>query len=773
MTTPLDTLTKILQLEAETHSDRAVCGGLGQYADTWETEASEQIGSYANSWIREIADRMREYSNLDAGQRPEALSALIDLIRHPPVPPEREGLDSPVSVLHGVGPRQAQRLGLLGVRSIRDLLYLFPRRYDDFSNLKPVNRLEYGEEVTIVARVQRSETRQTRSGHPIFSAVLSDGSGYIEATWFNQKYLGETIKPGRQVVISGKVDEYLGRLCFKSPAWELFDERLLHTAGIIPRYPLTKGLGARWMRRLMRRTVDYWSLRMPDHLPISVRKEHNLLDLESALAQIHFPDTQEALKRAQHRLAFDELFLMQIGLLQQRAKWRSEAGKPLTTEEALLEQLLASLPFELTGAQERALDQIIRDLRSDQPMQRLLQGDVGSGKTVVAAIAMAFAVASGVQAALMAPTELLAEQHYRTLKRFFERTPQHPKMYLLTGSVRGPEREELYTGLANGDIEIVIGTHALIQADVQFKELGLVVIDEQHRFGVRQRSALRQKGYNPHMLTMTATPIPRSLALTVWGHLDVSLIDEMPPRRQPIKTRMILPNERERAYTFVRRQVAKGHQAFIICPLVEESVKIEAKAAVEEYQRLQSRVFPDLRLGLLHGKMKNDEKDTVMSLFAQGELDILVATSVVEVGIDVPNATVMMIEGAERFGLAQLHQFRGRVGRGSDESYCLLVLSGSSSSQAQERLRAVESTNDGFALAEKDLELRGPGEFLGTRQAGLPELKLANITDLRTIETVRQAAHRFLATDPDLQHPSSRLLARRVASFWQEKGEIS
>jgi ATP-dependent DNA helicase RecG len=497
------------------------------------------------------------------------------------------------------------------------------------------------------------------------------------------------------------------------------------------------------------------------------------MDLETAMVQIHFPDDQSSLKRARYRMTFDELFLLQIGLLRQRHLWRSEPGQPLAVDDAALDAFIGSLPFQLTDAQRRSLQQIVGDLRSEQPMNRLLQGDVGSGKTVVAAAAMALAVAAGSQTALMAPTAILAEQHYHTLTRLFESWPgQSLHVRLLTGNVTGQEREEIYAGLADGSVNVVVGTHALIQEGVEFKKLAFGVIDEQHRFGVRQRAALRQKGYNPHLLVMTATPIPRSLELTVWGHLDVSVIDEMPPGRQEIGTQLVLPTERERAYSFLRSQIEKGHQAFIICPLVEESDKIEAKAAVEESERLQKYVFPDLRLGLLHGRMKGDEKEDTMAQFARGELDILVSTSVVEVGIDVPNATVMLIEGANRFGLSQLHQFRGRVGRGEHASYCLLV-SDSSSPEAQERLEAITATNDGFELAQKDLDMRGPGDFLGTRQSGFPDLKLANVSDLRTIENAREAARRFFETDPELADPDSQLLARRVAQFWEEKGEIS
>lgn len=806
MTQAVEKLTKILLLEAEKHQDRAVFGGLARYADTWSQETEGLFIPEAADWVKEVTHRLRAYSSLaDSVARQHAVATLLNMLQHtPPIREEGEeeertspaatapaeaprstpaphppktrqhvGLDSSVTALQGVGPRQAARLARMGVQTIRDMIYLFPRRHDDYSQLKPINQLEYGEEATIITQVWDAGARKTRGGGSLFKATLSDGSGFIEATWFNQPYLADKIEPGQQIVISGKVDEYLGRLCFSSPEWELLEKELLHTARLVPVYPLTAGVRAKWLRRLMKRTVDYWSKRLPDHLPVSVRQEENLVDLETAVVQVHFPDSQSSLKRARYRLAFDELFLLQIGLLRQRHVWRSEPSRSLPVDDATLDGFVGSLPFKLTNAQQRALRQIVADLRSDQPMNRLLQGDVGSGKTVVAAAAMALTVVAGAQAAVMAPTSILAEQHYNTLSRLFESWPgRPPHIRLLTGSVTGEEREEIYAGLATGNVDIIVGTHALIQEGVQFRELAFAVIDEQHRFGVRQRAALRQKGYNPHLLVMTATPIPRSLELTVWGHLDVSTIDEMPPGRQPIATRLILPTERERAYSFLRSQIEKGRQAFVICPLVEESDRVEAKAAVEEYQRLQKHIFPNLQLGLLHGRMKAEEKEKTMARFVQGDLDILVSTSVVEVGIDVPNATAMLIEGADRFGLAQLHQFRGRVGRGEHKSYCLLV-SGSSSPEAQERLKAVEATDDGFALAQVDLDMRGPGDFLGTRQAGLPDLKLASIADLRTIEASREAARRFFRTDPELIDPDNRLLARRLERFWEEKGEIS
>ncbi|HDQ72448.1 MAG TPA: ATP-dependent DNA helicase RecG [Chloroflexi bacterium] len=807
MITPTEKLSKILHLEAERYRNRAVFGGLGRYADTWLEEAREAFGPQATeattAWIEEIARRLRAYGNLsDQANRRSALHALINLVQDAPIPKEkveqkkekvkaeakegpgtteiprqtrkrRTGLDSPITVLQGVGPRQSERLAKLGIRTIRDMLYCFPHRYDDYSQLKPINRLEYGEETTIIAQVWDAGARRTRGGASLFKATLSDGTGFIDATWFNQPYLANRIKPGQQIVVSGQVNEYLGRLCFSSPVWEPLEDELLHTGRLVPVYPLTAGIHAKWLRSLMKYTVDYWSKRLPDHLPNSVRDEYDLMSLETAITQIHFPDSKAAMEKARARLAFDELFVVQIGLLQQRHQWRSEPGRSLAVDETMHQRFIKHLPFELTGAQRKALQQIIADLRSEHPMNRLLQGDVGSGKTVVATAAMALTVASGAQAALMAPTAILAEQHYNTLTQLFAIYPgPTPTMRFLTGDVTGQEREDIYAGLASGTVDVVVGTHALIQETVQFKDLALAVIDEQHRFGVRQRAALRQKGYNPHLLVMTATPIPRSLELTVWGHLDVSVIDEMPPGRKAVITRLILPTERERAYSFLRSQVEKGRQAFIICPLVEASEKIETKAAIEEHERLQKYIFPDLRMGLLHGRMKGEEKEDTMARFARGDLDILVSTSVVEVGIDVPNATVMLIEGAERFGLSQLHQFRGRVGRGEHASYCLLV-SDSVTPEAQARLKTMEETADGFVLAEKDLEMRGPGDFLGTRQSGLPDLQLASMSNLKRIEAAREAARRFFESDPELEAPENRLLAGRVALVWKGEGEIS
>ena len=808
----INMLKSILQQEARLgYKDRAVLGGFRKLAANW----GKRILSSAKSEperqrIREIVDLLARYSDLkDTEERKALLEQIRSLIEAPlpkptpkpkpekpapekaapkapparpaararkaPRPPARGlGLDSPVEKLSGVGPKNAKRLARLGVRTIRDLLYLFPRRYVDYSTLKTINQLRYGEEVTIIANVWDVNVRESKSGMPIISCILADGTGAIEATWFNQPHLANQLRPGMQIAVSGRVDEFMGRLTFKSPEWEPLDKELTSTGRIVPVYPLTEGLRQKWLRRRIQELVKYWTKRIEDPLPDRIREPRNLMPLGAALSQIHFPDDMDLLKQARRRLAFDEMLLLQLGVMRQKRAWQSQPGRSIRVDEGFVEKIVSSLPFELTSAQRRALREILTDIARPHPMSRLLQGDVGSGKTVVALIAMLVAVADGYQAAMMAPTEILAEQHYRTIGELLSRMelshprtgePFRPRVRLLVGSIKPSEKKEIQGELAAGEVDIVVGTHALIQESVEFANLAFIVIDEQHRFGVRQRAALRQKGYYPHVLVMSATPIPRTLALTVYGDLDLSIIDEMPPGRQRVKTYVITPLERERAYRFIRSQVEKGHQAFIIYPLIEESEAVNAKAAVDEHERLQKEVFPDLRVGLLHGRMKSEEKDAVMEAFRRGELNILVSTAVVEVGVDVPNATVMMIEGAHRFGLAQLHQFRGRVGRSTHQAYCILVAD-SESPEAYERLKLVESIYDGFELAEKDLQLRGPGEFLGTRQSGLPDLKLARLTDVRVLNEAREVAAEIFREDPELEGDEFRLLREAMERLW-------
>ncbi len=708
----------------------------------------------------------------------------------PPPPPGKRralppepfgvGLEAPLTVLRGIGPKQAENLQRLGLQTMGDALWFFPRRYVDYSELKTINRLEYGEEITLIATVWETYKKRTQGGRGVMvKSVLNDGTGAMEVTWFNQPWIASRLAQGKQVQIAGRVSQYLGRLTLSSPVLEDIDKDSLHSGRIVPIYPLTKDVSGNAMRRWMFEVIGYTASKVSDPLPESIRTRARLLPLSEALLQIHFPDSQEMLAAARKRLAFDEMLLLQLGVQQQRVAWKSEIAQPLRIFDESLNTLVSPLPYELTGAQKRALADVQADLSRPVPMNRLLQGDVGSGKTVVSAMAMAIAVNAGAQAAVMAPTAILAEQHYRTISSLLG---NQYSTALLLGATPDGEKQRIYDGLRAGSIKIVIGTQSLIQEKVEFANLGLVVVDEQHRFGVAQRAKLRSKGNAgaPHLLVMTATPIPRTLALTVYGELDLSIIDEMPPGRLPIETRIMYINERERAYAFVHNQIQQGRQAYIICPLVEESDKVEAKAAVEEYERLQSQVFQKLTLGLLHGRLKPDEKEEVMTRFRDGEVQVLVSTSVVEVGVDVPNASVVLIEGANRFGLSQLHQFRGRVGRGGHQSYCLLAsefgVGDQAAQTANTRLLAMEQTQDGFVLAQKDLEIRGPGEFLGTRQSGFGALKLAKLTDLPLIDQARREAATLLEADPKLDQPHHAPLAERLTEFWrniQGAGDVS
>ncbi|MBK9053847.1 MAG: ATP-dependent DNA helicase RecG [Chloroflexi bacterium] len=698
--------------------------------------------------------------------------------------PDLEGLRQPITVLRGVGIKLGQILHNRGVTNLLDLLYYFPRRYDDFSLMKPINRVTAGEQITVIGTVWEVRTRRTRTNATYLQAVISDGTGQIQATWFNQPWLAEQLKAGTQVALSGKLEQFLGRPTFSNPEWEPVARDMLRTGRIVPIYSQTEGLNSQKIRGLVKTVLDAWANKVPDPVPAEILQRQQLLPLADALYQIHFPDSQETLHRARQRIIFDELLLLQLGMLGNRQQWQSNPSLPLPHDETALHTFTEHLPFQLTGAQQRVMGEIATDMARNVAMSRLLQGDVGAGKTVIAAAAMLNAVQAGAQAALMAPTEILAEQHAKSLRRML--APFDLQIRLLTGSVSQSEKNEIGRELAEGAAHIAIGTHALIQENVHFQRLGLTIVDEQHRFGVEQRQALRDKGSNghngdaaatpitltPHLLVMSATPIPRSLALSLYGDLDLSTLDELPPGRQEIKTRWLAPAERERAYAFVRGQIQAGRQAYVICPLVEESDKIEAKSAVDEHARLQGEIFPDFRVGLLHGRMKGEEKEGVMREFYAGDIQILVSTSVIEVGVDVPNSTVMLIEGANRFGLAQLHQFRGRVGRGEHQSYCLLIAD-TTSAETEERLAVLEQTNDGFVLAEKDLQLRGPGEFFGRRQSGLPELKMASLLDMTMLQMARTEAEAILKADTGLQQPEHATLREKVQKFWEEATSVS
>lgn len=790
-----ENLQKILLQEQKTGcQDTVVVGGLAQFMAQWPARALKEATSPAQQQqIEAVAAALKQYPHLAPAQRNSLLAEVSPLLSDSPAPtaparppapapekkpvappkpavkkPEGEayGLSAPVTRLPKIKEGMAAKLANLGVVTIGQLLTLYPRRYDDYSRLKTIHQLDYGEEVTIIAQVWQTNTRKSRGNQNITTVILSDDTGTIEAIWFNQPWIEKNLTAGKQITVSGKVSQFSGRLVFQSPEWEYLDRKLVHTGRLAPVYPLTSGLTAHWMRAIQHETVNCWAPRLPEYLPAEILERLGLLALAEATRQIHFPDNWEALEAARHRLAFDELLMIQLGVLKQRQTWKAHPSAPVTFDRARIDRFIQALPYTLTPAQQRALDEILADMARPSAMSRLLQGDVGSGKTVVALAAMLAACDQGGQAVILAPTEILAEQHYLSMSKLLENTGQaEMTIELLTGSTKTAQRTPILAGLAEGSIRILVGTHAVIQKDVAMRNLRLAVVDEQHRFGVEQRGILRQKGQNPHMLVMSATPIPRSLALTLYGDLDLSIIDQMPAGRQTIKTYCLLPKDRARAYTFLRDQIQQGRQAFIICPLVQESDKIEAKSAVEEHERLQKEVFSDLTLSLLHGRMSGKEKDAIMTDFRNGRSHILVSTSVVEVGIDIPNASVILIEGANRFGLAQLHQFRGRVGRGSHPSCCLL-LSDSDTPESRARLDVMEKTSNGFELAEADLKLRGPGEFFGTKQSGLPNLKLVKLSDTKLLELARAEAKTIFNLDPTLTQPQHRLLANSVAEFW-------
>jgi ATP-dependent DNA helicase RecG len=830
MPSPIEKLQKFLKLETERgYDNRAVVGGLDKILPSWINEARST--NVAEEIIRSVSDTLNNYQNMAIENRPGALNKLMQQLQSTgdtdttsmqmenrrrgkrkrqdrtqpkervaaqPAPEARRvekrserpkssaefppdiGLNAPLTVISGIGAKNAQNLKNLGLEFLGDLLFFFPRRYDDYSQLKPINRLEFGDELTIIAGVQSITTRSIRGGRmKITEAVVSDGSDFLRVNWFNQPWVGTRLKSGEQIVLSGKVDMYLGRLVMNSPEWEPLEKEHLHTNRIVPVYPLTANVTQRWLRKIMFDVISYWAPRMQDFLPQRVLRSAGLIDLPNALLQVHFPDTEGDLSAARERLAFDEIFLMQLGVMRQRHSWLQQTCELTEVPTEWLQQRIESLPYTLTGAQNRVLDDIRADLRSGRPMNRLLQGDVGSGKTIVAALTAEMLGQCGAQSALMAPTSILAEQHFRSISALMNdqedsRTGLRPQeIRLLVGDTPEAEKETIREELASGQVKLVIGTHALLEDPVQFKDLRLVIIDEQHRFGVGQRSILRAKGNNPHLLVMTATPIPRSLALTLYGDLDLSILDEMPAGRIPVKTYVLPPVQRERAYNLIRAQNAAGRQAFIIYPYVEQGDRDEIKAAVDEHERLQREVFHKLNLGLLHGRMKPEEKEQVMIDFRDRKLDVLVSTSVVEVGVDIPNATVMLIEGANRFGLAQLHQFRGRVGRGGEQSYCLMIPE-SADKVENERLAVMVETNDGFVLADRDLSQRGPGEFLGTRQSGFNQLKMASLSDVPLIQKAREEAKELFQEDPELNAPIHTNLVDQLNRFWGDgRGDVS
>jgi ATP-dependent DNA helicase RecG len=683
--------------------------------------------------------------------------------------------DIPVRYIKGVGPKRAEAFALRGVFSVEDLLYYFPRRYEDRTRFSLIAGLEEGVEQTIKVNIlvcgQRSSWRKKRFS--ITEAIVEDSSSRLSCVWFNQPYLKQYLKPGVGLILYGRVERYAGKLQMTNPEFEVVSEEAdqpgsaregpgesLNIGRIVPVYPAVSGLGQRSLRRMVKESLDKYVPKIQDFLPYELRCRNNLFNLAESLINIHFPETEQRRKDAYTRLAFEEFFIFQLPLAIRKLKRKNSRGIAHKADTRLVADFIKSLPFELTDSQKQVIREISQDMASDQPMQRLLQGDVGSGKTVVATIAGMIAIGGNHQVAFMAPTEILARQHYEKIRLQSNKvtksqghkvTVKNIEIALLTGSLTLKEKENTFTRIKSGEIDLVIGTHALLEGNVEFKDLGLVVIDEQHRFGVAQRALLSGKGRHPDVLIMTATPIPRTLAITLYADLDVSAITQMPAGRKPIKTEWITSFKREWLYELIRLTVSRGRQAYVVYPIIEESFALDLLSAKKMYEEFRETLFKEFSVGLIHGKLKQKEQDRIMAEFKSGKLQILIATTVLEVGIDVANATLMVIEEAHRFGLSQLHQLRGRVGRAEFESICV-VISDAAGADAKARLASLVKYNDGFKIAEQDLKIRGPGEYFGTRQHGLTGLRIGNpLTQMQLLKKAKEETVRLLNSDPKLE----------------------
>lgn len=690
----------------------------------------------------------------------------------------RKILDQDVQFLKGVGKSRSVRLARKGIKKVEDVILFIPRAYDDRRTITQIADLKVGQKAAVVGEIVLSGVvRYPSSRRAVFEMVVRDRTGQVLAKWFNfaRAYMERTYRRGLRVILSGEVYSFRQQRQLIHPEIEILDEdkeENIDFDRIVPIYSETEGISQRQMRRILSGTVAKYVDATESFIPFDVLRRKKVTSLPKALLALHFPNGDIDIRALEdgknvyhHSLIFEEFFFLELGLALRRRRTAKQSGITFQSQSRLFQDFMARLPFSLTGAQRRVLADIERDMAKRSPMHRLLQGDVGSGKTVLAFAAAMTAIGNGFQAAIMAPTEILAEQHYANFGRIA--AGLSVRAYLLTGSMPSATKKEIGNAVAQGNPCLVMGTHALIQEGIKFGRLGLAVVDEQHRFGVLQRAALREKGPSPDVLVMTATPIPRTLSMTLYGDLDVSVLDELPQGRKPVQTKLYAESSRPRVYEMVRRELARGGQAYIIYPLIEESETLDLLNAKKMADRLQKEIFPDYGVGLLHGRLKGADKEAVMSRFKRGEVQVLVATTVVEVGVDVPNATVMVIEHAERFGLSQLHQLRGRVGRGEKESYCFLVARLGRDSDAKRRLKVMEETSDGFRIAEEDLKIRGPGEFIGTRQSGIPELRTANIVrDGAILTATREEAFRLIEQDPDLSSPTHKVLRKIVEDRW-------
>jgi ATP-dependent DNA helicase RecG len=783
-------LTNIRDLEStiNLHIDLAI--STINHQQTTSDHQAKQI-------LMEVKENFKGFDLFAISEKKERLKRAQTLLER--LTPQLPNPSTPIQFVKGVGEKRSDLLKKLNIHTVEDALYFIPMRYEDRSLMKKISEIKIGGGIeTVYGTILSKGIIKTKRGKRIFEVAIRDETGLLRGKWFkfNERYMNKRFSTGQKIIMSGEIqfNPYHGGMEIIHPEIETLEDseaaaptqwmgspnsELLHIGRIVPIYHSTEGIHQKSLRSIMRWVIDHYGDSIIDFLPENTIKRYRLITLKEAIKNIHFPEKGTSVERLNgyssdyhRRLIFDEFFLLELGLAMRKKGWHEERkGVSFRIDGSLTEKLHSILPFKLTGAQERVIGEIKKDLARPEPMYRLLQGDVGSGKTAVALFAMIIVVENGYQSAIMSPTEILAEQHFLNIHRLVEQL--NLKTALLTSSVKGKEREDILNQLASGNINIIVGTHALIQEGVRFKNLGLAIIDEQHRFGVMQRGIMKKKGYNPDILVMTATPIPRTLSMTVYGDLELSVIDEMPPGRKPVETLLFFEKRVHDAYTLIEREIKSGRQAYIVYPLVEESEKVDLKAATEMMGHFKRDIFPHRKVGLLHGRMKSDEKEDAMRRFKERDIDILVSTTVIEVGVDVPNASIMVIEHAERFGLPQLHQLRGRVGRGEYQSYCVLIAYYPISQEARMRLKVMTESSDGFIIAEKDLEIRGPGEFLGTRQSGLPELKIANIIrDHRLLESARQEAFKLIGQDSTLSLPEHKILKESLKRRWQERLEL-